>query len=172
MFLLVPDDDLGLEDHIIGNDNFKPMETRAPLMPTVFPQGDERQPRSSAGYLEVKRSLPPLATQPELQRLALGRRHGPRASGVPTVARAGPDYGLVLMFAGYNPDDAPLKPTSNKLSGNHRNHRRPYFICIDVNVPDNTLVEKASDMELRSWIVSVHDGAALLYKITLREIAR
>lgn len=75
------------------------------------------------------------------------------APGVPTVARIGSDDGWVLTFAGYNPDDAPLEPNSTKYAANHR---RPYFINIDVNVPDNTSVEEASDAELQSWITPVH----------------
>ncbi|TRX95107.1 hypothetical protein FHL15_004192 [Xylaria flabelliformis] len=134
----------------LGNGNFKLFEagTRAPLIPTVLPQGDERQPRSYMGYFEVKGGLLFLAEQ--------SNRTGWRyigdsvlAPSVPTVARTGPDDGWFLMFAGYNPDDAPLKPNSNKFAGNHR---RPYFINIDVNVPDNTSAEKASDADLQDWI--------------------
>jgi hypothetical protein len=77
------------------------------------------------------------------------------APGVPTVARIGPDDSWVLTFAGYNPDDAHLKPNSTKYVANHR---RPYFINIDVNIPDNASVEKASDAELRSWILPIHEG--------------
>ncbi|KAI0548888.1 hypothetical protein F4679DRAFT_288427 [Xylaria curta] len=76
------------------------------------------------------------------------------APGVPTIAHIGPDNGWVLMFAGYNPDDAPLKPNTTKYVGSHR---RPFFINIDVNVPNTTSVEKASDAELQSWIVPIHE---------------
>ncbi|CAM1508685.1 Fc.00g055330.m01.CDS01 [Cosmosporella sp. VM-42] len=74
------------------------------------------------------------------------------APGVPTVARIGQNHGWVLTFAGFDPDDAPMKPDSTKYVGNHR---RPYFINIDVNVPENVLVKQASDAELRSWIVPI-----------------
>lgn len=72
------------------------------------------------------------------------------APGVPTVARIGPSHSWVLTFAGYSPGDAPLEPNTTQYMANHR---RPFFIDIDVRIPDNISVAEASDVELQSWIV-------------------
>ncbi|KAI1123203.1 hypothetical protein F5Y10DRAFT_270324 [Nemania abortiva] len=78
------------------------------------------------------------------------------APGVPTVASIGPDGDWVMTFAGFDPGDAPPRPNSN---GYVANHRRPYFININVNIPNDTSVAKATDAELQSWITPVHKGA-------------
>ncbi|KAI5456858.1 hypothetical protein BGZ63DRAFT_365497 [Mariannaea sp. PMI_226] len=75
------------------------------------------------------------------------------APGVPTVARIGHNNSWVLTFAGFDPDDAPFKPNTTKYVGNHR---RPYFINLEVEVPDNITVKEASDKELRSWIKPIY----------------
>ncbi|KAI0099591.1 hypothetical protein GGR51DRAFT_564838 [Nemania sp. FL0031] len=82
------------------------------------------------------------------------------APGVPTVASIGPNSGWVMTFAGYDPNDAPHRPNSN---GFIANHRRPYFININVNIPKNTSVAEATDAELQGWITPVHKktGTAL-----------
>lgn len=74
------------------------------------------------------------------------------APGVPTVAPIGPNDGWVAIFAGYDPNDA-SKEGTNKFEANHR---RPYFVDLDVNVPVNPSVKEASDEELQSWITPAH----------------
>ncbi|KAH8724300.1 hypothetical protein GQ44DRAFT_773231 [Phaeosphaeriaceae sp. PMI808] len=75
------------------------------------------------------------------------------APGVPTVAQIGPNGGWVATFAGYDPDDAPIKDGTNKFVASHR---QPYFVNLDVNVPVNPSVKEASDAELQSWIIPAH----------------
>ncbi|KAF2095147.1 hypothetical protein NA57DRAFT_44952 [Rhizodiscina lignyota] len=69
------------------------------------------------------------------------------APGVPTVAQIGPNDGWVATFAGYHPGD-----TGSSTKKFAANHRRPYFVDLDVNVPANPSVKEASDAELQSWI--------------------
>ncbi|KAL1610708.1 hypothetical protein SLS60_002378 [Paraconiothyrium brasiliense] len=75
------------------------------------------------------------------------------APGVPTVSKIGANDGWVLTFAGYDPQDAPMQAGTNKFLGNHR---RPYFINLDVKVPVSPSVEQANDTEMQNWITPVH----------------
>ena len=70
-----------------------------------------------------------------------------KAPGVPTVAQIGPNNSWVLTFAGYDVNDAPEKNGTFVAS-----HRRPYFIDLDVKVPENTSISQANDAELQAWI--------------------
>lgn len=79
------------------------------------------------------------------------------APGVPTVANIGPNHSWVLTFAGYDPQDAPFRPNSSAFQANHR---RPYFIHLNVSVPENKSVKDATDAELQSWITPMHGAAA------------
>jgi len=76
------------------------------------------------------------------------------APGVPTVAQIGPNNSWVLLFAGYNPNDAP--PKEGKKGEFQPNHRRPYFAKIDLKVPDNLSVKQATDAQLQDWITPSH----------------
>jgi hypothetical protein len=67
------------------------------------------------------------------------------APGVPTVAHIGDEW--VLLFAGYDPQDAQKK--DNKYIASHR---RPYFIKLKVDVPKDKSVKDANDSELQNWI--------------------
>lgn len=71
------------------------------------------------------------------------------APGVPTIAQIGRNKNWVVLFAGYNPHDAPKKDDTNKFKANHR---RPYFTQIHMNVSDHISVKQATDAELQSWI--------------------
>lgn len=73
------------------------------------------------------------------------------APGVPTVAQIGPDNSWVLLFAGYDPQDAPTEP-SKKGKKFKASHRRPYYTPIRVNVPENVSVKQATDAQLQDWI--------------------
>ena len=75
------------------------------------------------------------------------------APGVPTVAQIGPGGGWILLFAGYDVKDHPIKDGSNKYEANHR---RPYFVELNVTVPADTPVMQATDSELQGWITPVH----------------
>ena len=75
------------------------------------------------------------------------------APGVPTVASIGPNNAWVLTFAGYDPNDAPRVQGTSKYVANHR---RPYFININMAVPSTGTVAAASDDELQNWITPVH----------------
>lgn len=70
------------------------------------------------------------------------------APGVPTVADIGPN-GWVLMFAGYRPHDTGAQVGVQPY---HASHRRPFYIELNVNVPNDTSVEQATDDELQQWI--------------------
>ncbi|KAJ5910362.1 hypothetical protein N7504_005005 [Penicillium tannophilum] len=74
------------------------------------------------------------------------------APGVPTVAQIGPNNSWALLFAGYNPNDAPFKE-GTKFEANHR---RPFFAKIDVKIPDNLSVKQATDAQLQDWITPSH----------------
>ncbi|KAJ3480545.1 hypothetical protein NLG97_g8048 [Lecanicillium saksenae] len=76
------------------------------------------------------------------------------APGVPTVAQIGPKNSWVLLFAGYDPKDAPFKNGTHKFQANHR---RPYFTPIDVKIPDNVSVKQATDAQLQDWITPQHE---------------
>lgn len=75
------------------------------------------------------------------------------APGVPTVASIGPNNDWVLLFAGYDPNDAPTDGDSKKFIGSHR---RPYMAKLEVKVPDNGSVKQATDAELQDWITPSH----------------
>ncbi|PTB35091.1 uncharacterized protein TrAFT101_010733 [Trichoderma asperellum] len=75
------------------------------------------------------------------------------APGVPTVAQIGPNNSWVLLFAGYNPKDAPTKDGTDKYQASHR---RPYFTKVNVNIPDNLSVKQATDEQLQRWITPSH----------------
>lgn len=73
------------------------------------------------------------------------------APGVPTVAKIGED-GWVLLFAGFDADDAPVDEKGNLVA----HYRRPYYVDLNVNVPRGTKVSEVSDEELGRWITPVH----------------
>ncbi|WP_138506218.1 hypothetical protein [Nostoc sp. PA-18-2419] len=81
------------------------------------------------------------------------------APGVPSIVedkndmahRQGGQGTWHLYFAGYAPDDHPVKANGN-FQGNHR---RPYYTTIKVAVPDNITVDAASDSELAKWVTLV-----------------
>lgn len=75
------------------------------------------------------------------------------APGVPNVAQIGPNNSWVLLFAGYNPKDAPLKEDTNKFQANHR---RAYFAKINMKVPNNVSANQATDAQLQDWITPNH----------------
>ncbi|KAJ5655659.1 hypothetical protein N7507_007609 [Penicillium longicatenatum] len=75
------------------------------------------------------------------------------APGVPTVAQIGPNNSWALLFAGYNPDDAPFTEGTHIFQANHR---RPFFAKIDVKVPENLSVKQATDAQLQDWITPSH----------------
>lgn len=75
------------------------------------------------------------------------------APGVPTVAQIGPNNTWVLLFAGYDPKDAPYKNGTKKFQANHR---RPYYTHIDVDIPAGLSVKEATDMQLQDWIKPQH----------------
>ncbi|EJD40280.1 hypothetical protein AURDEDRAFT_187063 [Auricularia subglabra TFB-10046 SS5] len=79
------------------------------------------------------------------------------APGVPTVANIGPNHSWVLTFAGYDPQDAPLRSNASAFQANHR---RPYFVHLNVSVPENKSVKEATDAELQSWITPMHGAAS------------
>jgi hypothetical protein len=72
------------------------------------------------------------------------------APGVPTVAQIGGSdgKGWVLMFAGYD--------ASDKEHEYEAKYRRPYYIDLQVDVPEDASVKGASDQEIRGWIVPAH----------------
>lgn len=79
------------------------------------------------------------------------------APGVPTVAQIGADDSWILLFAGYDPNDAPKKDGTNKYQADHR---RPYFARLNVKVPKDKLVKHVDDEELQSWITPHHPTEA------------
>lgn len=76
-----------------------------------------------------------------------------RAPGVATVAKIGGDGdSWVLTFHGYEVGDTGGNGTLDYVG----NHRRPFFIDLDVNVPADTSVKDASDQDLQGWITPKH----------------
>ena len=75
------------------------------------------------------------------------------APGVPTVAQIGPDNSWVLLFAGYDPQDAHMPDNTHKYIASHR---RPYILKLNVNVPASPSVKQASDSDLQNWITPAH----------------
>lgn len=187
-FLLVPGEDgLRSENYITANDSFRLVETgnvravngkfvMAYSVGAFFNQSyklsvaysDTFLPAPGKHYRKVMKENPDRlwgSTAPKEvyyllqadQKHAGWRYVGDRvlAPGVPTVAHLGAGDGWVLTFAGYDPDDAPRVPNTNKYMANYR---RPYFININVKVPDNISVAEASDAELQRWITPVQEG--------------
>lgn len=74
------------------------------------------------------------------------------APGVPTVADIGAGGAWILTFAGYDPNDAPLNPGTSQYMANHR---RPFFININLNIPSSS-VASAQDDALLNWITPVN----------------
>ncbi|KJV33816.1 hypothetical protein [Luteibacter yeojuensis] len=69
------------------------------------------------------------------------------APGVPAIVSDGHEH-YYLTFAGYDPSDA---PTDDK--GLYKGpHRRPYYVRLNVHVPQAGSADKASPMELAHWI--------------------
>lgn len=60
--------------------------------------------------------------------------------------------GWVLHFAAYDPGDAPVDRATGNLDGSYR---RPYFVRLQVSVPDRATVAGTSDRDLAAWIVPV-----------------
>ncbi|KAL7940818.1 hypothetical protein V8C42DRAFT_355982 [Trichoderma barbatum] len=61
------------------------------------------------------------------------------APRVPTVTQIGLNNSWILLFAGYNPNDASLKDGIDKFQANHR---RPYFTQVNVDIPRNLSLSK------------------------------
>ena len=102
------------------------------------------------------------------------------APGVPTAAQIGADNGgWVLLFAGYEPGDTghgndggdgdgdgdieeaeveaeeegEEKTTGEKFQASKR---RPFFVGLNVSVPQGKTVKEASDEEVQGWITPLH----------------
>lgn len=75
-----------------------------------------------------------------------------RAPGVATVAKIGAGDSWVLTFHGYQVGDTGGNGTLDYVG----NHRRPFFVDLDVNVPTDTSVKDASDQDLQGWITPKH----------------
>ena len=80
------------------------------------------------------------------------------APGVPTVVPVGPNDSWVLIFDGYHPGDAPTKKGPNGQEY-LANHRRPYFVDINVKVPDSPSAKHAKDTDLQDWITFAGVGS-------------
>ncbi|KAI0424064.1 hypothetical protein F5Y09DRAFT_353874 [Xylaria sp. FL1042] len=162
-FLLVPDDNLNLENYV-NSDSFKLIETGNIRAINAYFSKTYKNP-SPQYYRKVIKSNPDhlwdTKSKEVYYHLQSDKKHhgwhyiGDQvlAPGVPTVASIGPDHGWVLTFAGYNPDDAPTKPSSDHFVGHNR---RPYFINLDVNISENTSEEEATDKELQNQITPIH----------------
>jgi hypothetical protein len=74
------------------------------------------------------------------------------APGVPTISRSGPNGGWVLIFAGYAPGDNPTN-SNGTFEGNHR---RPFYVRLNVSVPGDKSVSAVSQDELATWITLAH----------------
>ncbi len=57
--------------------------------------------------------------------------------------------GWILYFAGLDPSDAPVDPSTGKYD---TSHRRPYFLPLQVRIPDGATVAATSDADLATWI--------------------
>ena len=175
-FLLLPDVNLNSENYVAGNDSFKLIETgniRAIngkfVMAYSVGAYNHNTYKSAIAfsdtflgpYRKVMKENPDNlwnSTGPNEVFYILQAEHkhagwhyvGKRvlAPGVPTVADIGPN-GWVLTFAGYRPHDT---GTNDGAPPYHANHRRPFYVDLNVNIPDDTSVENATDAELRRWI--------------------
>ncbi|KAF2491243.1 hypothetical protein BU16DRAFT_596013 [Lophium mytilinum] len=158
-FLLLPNDNLNSEDYVEGNDSFKLIETgnmRAINGKFLMAYSYRKVMKNNPDHLWKSQG------QKEVFYLLQGdeKHDGWRyvgdqvlAPGVPTVAQIGPNNGWILLFAGYDPKDAPVKDGTKKFQSSHR---RPYFIKVDVKVPVDSSVKQASDSELQNWITPSH----------------
>ena len=187
-FLLLPDDDLNSENYHPGNTSFKLIETgNMQVINGKFVMAysagaynnqsyklgvaysDTFLPAPGQQYRKVMKNNPDnlwgTTGKKEVYYLlqAEVKHDGWRyvgnqvlAPGVPTVAQIGPDGGWILLFAGYDANDHPIVDGSNKYQANHR---RPYFVGLNVSVPADTSVEQATDSELQKWIRPVHGQA-------------
>ncbi|KAJ5635471.1 uncharacterized protein N7484_008784 [Penicillium longicatenatum] len=163
-FLLLPDENLNSENYVAGNDSFKLIETgnihaiHGKFSDTFLPVHGQHYRKvvkdnpdhlwNSKGNKEVYYLL-----QAEKQDGWHYVGDQVLAPGVPTVAQIGPNNSWALLFAGYNPDDAPFKEGTHKFQANHR---RPFFAKIDVKVPENLSVKQPTDAQLQDWITPSH----------------
>jgi len=75
------------------------------------------------------------------------------APGVPSIVQE-KDGRFLLFFDGFLPGDTPQAPnTPNNPLNIEPDHRRPFFVPLEVRVPANLSVGKATDAELSSWIM-------------------
>jgi hypothetical protein len=183
-WLLLPDENLNSENYVLDNGGkFKLIETgnmRAingkfiiaysvgafndPAYKIGIAYSDTFLPKAGQQYRKVKKINPAnlwgsKANKEVYYLLQASANHDSwhfvrdqvLAPGVPTVAKLGENDGWVLTFAGYDPDDAPRE--DGKFQANHR---RPYFIELEVNIPHDVSVEDATDEEMQEWIRPVH----------------
>ncbi|KAI0125509.1 hypothetical protein BJ170DRAFT_708120 [Xylariales sp. AK1849] len=183
-FLLIPDEDLNSERYVRGDDNFKLTETgniRAingkfimaysvgafdrPTYKLGIAYSDTFLPAKDGQYYRKLMKNNPAGlwnstTEKEVYYLLQSEETEDgwhfvgdqvKAPGVPTAAKIGANNEWVLTFAGYDPSDA------DKVDGKFMaNHRRPYYIGLHVNVPEDKSVNQANDTELQGWIVPKH----------------
>ena len=57
-----------------------------------------------------------------------------------------------LAFAGYDPSDNPTSAATGRYDGSHR---RPYYVKLQVQIPNNSTVSTSSPETLASWIQPV-----------------
>lgn len=178
-FLLLPDDDFNSEDYDAGNPAFKLIETgnilahngkfiiaysAAAFAQNTYKVGIAFSDAFGGPYRKVlKDNLDSLWNSTGKQEvyylLQSDQDHAGwhyvgnqvKAPGVPTVAQIGPNSSWVLIFAGYAASDAPMKGGKFLAS-----HRRPFFINLNVNVPQGGSVQQANNTELQGWITPVH----------------
>ena len=182
--LLLPDDNLNSENYVRGDDSFKLIETgniRAingkflmaysvgaynhQTYKLGIAYSDTFLPASGEQYRKVMKNNPDHLWNSQGQKEVYYLLQGDEihdgwhyvgdqvlAPGVPTVAQIGPGNGWLLTFAGYDPSDAPQDGPNEYMA----DHRRPYFINLDVKVPATPSVKQASDAELQDWITPSH----------------
>ena len=75
------------------------------------------------------------------------------APGVPSIVKDKSGSWL-LYFAGFDPGDHPL----SKRTGNFdASHRRPYFVKLNVAIPEGATVAATSDAALAQWITTASE---------------
>jgi hypothetical protein len=101
------------------------------------------------GHLEVRYLLQ--SQQAQWPNYVASQVIGP---GVPSIVRQ-PDGSFLLFFDGYTPGDTPpAKDDSNPLDIAPTS-RRPFYLPLTVNIPENESVSAATEQELASWITAV-----------------
>lgn len=176
-WLLLPDEDLGSENYVNGNDSLKLIETGNMhaingKFVMAYSVGAYNHKSYKAGvafsdtflgeYRKVMKNNPDRLWGTDGHEvhylLQADKDHsGWRyvgdqviAPGVPTVAQLGENGSWVLVFAGFDPNDHPLKEGTKAFQPSHR---RPYYIDINVEIPENVSVKDATDEEINGWII-------------------